>query len=133
MKLDKHGGSYLKVNSCHIRPVKQSEPSEKIQEEGEEASSVKDGGRKHQTETEQTCEPEKEDEEIGEEIISVAHNVTLGQDLSSDSEQNFDDESEDQQDIAEEENPSISQGKVPMKEIRSYISYKEQKIGLLQQ
>ena len=121
----KHGGSYLRVNPCHIRPVKQSEASGKIQEEGEEATSVEDGGRKHQAETEQTCESEKEDKDIfeerGDDIISVAPNVTQGQDLRSDSEQNFDselnddDELEDQQDITEEENPTISQGKVPMK------------------
>ena len=95
----------------------------KIQEEGEETTSVEDGGRKHQVETEQTCESEKEAEDVsegrGEDVISVAPNATQGQDFSSDSEQNFDselnDELEDQQDIAEEENPTISQGKVPVK------------------
>ena len=50
----KHGGSYLRVNPCHIRPVKRNEPSGKIQEEGEETTSVEDGGRKHQVEIEQT-------------------------------------------------------------------------------
>ena len=55
----KHGGSYLRVNPCHIRPVKRSEPSGKIQEE-EEETSVNDGGRKHQVETEQICESEKD-------------------------------------------------------------------------
>ena len=61
-------------------------------------------------------ESEKEGEDVSEErgddVISVASNVTQGQDLSSDSEQNFDselnNELEDQQDIAEEENPTIS-------------------------
>ena len=120
----KHSGSYLRVNSCHIRLVKRSEPSGKIQAEGEEAASVEDGESKHQAETEQICESEKEGEDVSEErggdVISVAPNVTQGQDFSSESEQNFDselndDELEDQQDIAEEENPTISQGKVPMK------------------
>ena len=55
----KHGGSYLSVNPCHIRPVKRSEPSAKIHEEGEEAASVEDGGRKHQAETEQTYQSRK--------------------------------------------------------------------------
>ena len=50
----KHGGSYLRVNPCHIRPIKRSEPSGKIQEEGEETTSVDDEGRKHKAETEQT-------------------------------------------------------------------------------
>ena len=120
----KHGGSYLRVNPCHIRPVKRSEPSGKIQEEGEEASSVEDAGRKHQAEIEQTCESEQEDkdvsEERGENVISVAPNVTQGQDLISDSEQICDsklndDELEDQQDIPEEENPTVCSGKVPVK------------------
>ena len=111
----KHGGSCLKVNPCHIRPVKRSEPSGKFQEEGEEVTSVEHGGRKHQAETEQTCESEKEGEDVSEErgkgVISVAPNVTQGH--SSDSEQNFDselndDELEDQQDTDEDENPAIS-------------------------
>ena len=83
-----HGGSYLRVNPCHIRPVKRSEPSGKIQEQGEETTSVNDGGRKHQVETAQTCESEKDSEgvseERGEDVISVAPNVTQGQDFSSD-------------------------------------------------
>ena len=120
----KHGGSYLRVNPCHIRPVKRNEPSGNIQQEGEETTSVEDGGRQHQAETEETCESEKEGEDVseerGEDVISVAPNVTQGQNLSSDSKQNFDSElndyeSEDQQDIAEEENPTISQGKVSVK------------------
>ena len=59
----KHGGSYLRVNPCHIRPVKRGEPSVKIQEEKDEITSVKDERRKHQAER-------------GEDIISVAPKVT---------------------------------------------------------
>ena len=92
----KHDGYYLRVNPCHIRPVKRSGPSGKIQDEGEETTSVEHGGRKHLKETGQTCESEKEGEEVseerGEDVTSVAPNVTQGQDLSSDSEQNFDSE-----------------------------------------
>ena len=93
----KHGGSYLRVNPCHIRPVKQGEPSEKNQEKGKETTSVEDGGRKHHTETEETCESEKEDEDVseerGEDVISVAPNVSQGtQSRAEDSEQNLDSE-----------------------------------------
>ena len=63
--------------------MKQSEPSGKIQEKGEETTSVEDRGRKHQVETEQTCESEKEGEDVSEErghdVISVALKVTQGQ------------------------------------------------------
>ena len=77
-------------DNCQIcKRYKRPQLKPAVQKEGEETTSVDDGGRKHQVETEQTCESEKDGEDVSEEreedVISVAPNVTQGQNFSSDS------------------------------------------------